>query len=142
MRVRSSVNAFWISRQKSSSSARSAGGTPATPPTVRAMCVRASFVSAGTTGTAAEAESIERRKRRRLVTAGDPWRGVEWDLPQTPPPGQGPAGTSGRDGGSAGEQVDDRLEQRRGERQYALGDVPDVIERHQDVVLCRGILDR
>src|SRR5437867_4183625 len=50
MRVRSSVNPFWISRQKSSSSAIAAGGRPATAPTVRTTCARASLVSLGSVG--------------------------------------------------------------------------------------------
>src|SRR2546427_5802760 len=72
MRVRSSVNPFWISRQKSSSSAIAAGGRPATAPTVRTTCARASLVSAGTVGRAAEAETSEPRKRRRDVTVRSP----------------------------------------------------------------------
>src|SRR3989442_4927865 len=72
MRVRSSVNPFWISRQKSSSSAIAAGGRPATAPTVRTTWARASLVSAGTVGRAAEAETSEPRKRRRDVTVRSP----------------------------------------------------------------------
>src|SRR2546426_11913123 len=72
MRVRSSVNPFWISRQKSSSSAIAAGGRPATAPTVRMTCARASLVSAGIVGRAAEAETSEPRKRRRDVTVRSP----------------------------------------------------------------------
>src|SRR6266540_3307882 len=68
MRVRSSVNACWISSQKSSSCATSPAGRPPSAPVRRGTRSRPSFLSAGIPAPAATIDSTKRRR----VSMGSP----------------------------------------------------------------------